>query len=529
MTNRTIALATSQPPSSTSGGNGLGDVLGDVADVGKLLIPFLNRGGRVGLAGGGDPGDSISLPPMDDPSTFSAQGSPGVNIPAMQAGLRAKVAPESAPRSASPAPKILTKPVTTGLNPDVPSPDASPVQAVQDMGSGQHITQPGEVLNQDNPGGVGDFLNRNQGLLVPALHGLGTQWLPQGSTTDIWVLPSFRGLGERRIAMKTSKMRMQRDVSRETNRSFNSVKNEAMQSDLGLWQSYIAQNPGVSSLTFPQFEQLKQSGKLNSYQGTPQKPLNGGAQPYNYTIQEKNTGTNPQGVPLSRDPAYLKAFSAKLNGVQSPMVAGQVQQANHDATEIQNQGYTMDAQGNRMPVQGYESTALAQNHPAVLASQAADFQNQGVNFMKEYGRSMSLFDELGDVYHQFQAGPTADWRASVSRLANEFDPGGQYPFLHNIPAGNDAANYDKARKDIAQLTASQLNGMPGGAPKAETDLLGHFAADPHLSPDALRDIVVRGKANIQQQADYYRGFDPFGNGAQGSACIFDGLLQESTV
>ena len=446
------SLATSQPPSSTSGG-GLGDAIGTAGKLAADVLPFfLAKGGRVGLAGGGDPGD---MPPLDDPSTFSAQGSPGLDVPAIQGALRAKVAPESAPRSASPAPKILARPATTGLNPDVPSPDASPVQAVQDMGSGQHLTQPGEVLTQDNPGGVGDFLNRNQGLLVPALHGLGTM---ASSNSRYLGSAILQGLGGAADSYENTQNEMQ---GRSGNQPIiQQRQNDAMQSDLGLWQSYIAQNPGASSLTFPQFEQLKQSGRLNSYQGQAQRPMGGAGQGYNYTIQEKNTGTNAQGVPLSRDPAYLKAFSAKNNGVQSPMVAGQVQQANHDASEIQGQGYTMDAQGNRVPVQGYESTALAQNHPAVLASQAADFQNQGVNFMKEYGRSMSLFDELGDVYHQFQAGPTADWRASVSRLANEFDPSGQYPFLHNIPAGNDAANYDKARKDIAQLTASQLNGMP---------------------------------------------------------------------
>ena len=62
------SLATSQPPSSTNSGGGLGNVLGDVADVGKLLIPFLKRGGRVGLfAGGGDPGDAFPINP-DAPS-----------------------------------------------------------------------------------------------------------------------------------------------------------------------------------------------------------------------------------------------------------------------------------------------------------------------------------------------------------------------------------------------------------------------------------------------------------------------------
>ena len=126
------SLATSQPPSSTSG-NGLGDAIGTAGKLAADVLPFFlaNRGGRVGLAAGGDPGD-----------------------------------------------------------PDVPSPDAQPVQALR--GSDQDsansgarlLPQPGQsqsgcrfrsgILRQDDPGGVASFLNRNQGLLVPALHGLGT-------------------------------------------------------------------------------------------------------------------------------------------------------------------------------------------------------------------------------------------------------------------------------------------------------------------------------------------------------------------
>jgi hypothetical protein len=242
--------------------------------------------------------------------------------------------------------------------------------------------------------------------------------------------------------------------------------------------------------------------------GTPQNPT--------YSQYEKDHMVI-NGIPAYNDTGYMQGFNNKWSGVAgtNPYFRGQVDQGNHAVAANNNNGFTTDANGNRVPVPGYGSTALAQSHPTVMAAQAQKFQDQGNEYVKEYGRQMSLFDELGDVYHNFQAGPTADWRASVSRLANEFDPAGNYPFLHNIPAGNDAANYDKARKDIAQLTASQLNSLPGGAPAHSTDLLGHFAADPHLSPDALRDIIVRGKANLQQQADYYRGFDPFSNGSKG--------------
>ena len=47
-------------------------------------------------------------------------------------------------------------------------------QELPQPGQGQSDVVPGQVLRQDDPGGVASFLNKNQGLLVPALHGLGT-------------------------------------------------------------------------------------------------------------------------------------------------------------------------------------------------------------------------------------------------------------------------------------------------------------------------------------------------------------------
>ena len=525
------SLATSQPPaSSANSGFNPTSLLGPI--IGGLGLFGLASGGRVGLAGGGDPGD---LPPLDDASAATQQGSPGLDVPAIQARLKAKAGAPGidatlpqfdaneqpgvvAPRSMRPA-KAPSTP-TAGLNPNVPSPDAQPVQAqqqVQDMGSGQHVTQPGEVLTQDNPGGIGDFLNRNQGLLVPALHGLGTM---ASSNSRYLGSAILQGLGGAADSYENTQNEMQGRVLNQP--ILQQRQNEASNAALTGLAQYNQMNG--TNLSIQDYLTYLKTGNPPAKQGQNGGPGMTGNGPQSMGTPQHPTYSQCEkdlmvinGIPAYNNPGYMSGFNNKWAGVAatSPYFNGQVAQGNHTVGAANANGFVTDANNSRVPVPGYESTALAQNHPAVLASQAADFQNQGVNFMKEYGRSMSLFDELGDVYHQFQAGPTADWRASVSRLANEFDPSGQYPFIHNIPAGNDAANYDKARKDIAQLTASQLNGMPGGAPKAETDLLGHFAADPHLSPDALRDIVVRGKANIQQQADYYRGFDPFGNGAQG--------------
>jgi hypothetical protein len=51
--------------------------------------------------------------------------------------------------------------------------------------------------------------------------------------------------------------------------------------------------------------------------------------------------------------------------------------------------------------------------------------------------------------------------------------------------------------------------MSQNAPKAETELLSQFAANPDKSPGTVRDVIIRGQALLNQQRDYYKGYDPF--------------------
>ena len=570
-------LAVAQPPQQQSGGGGFNPMS---ILTGALGLFGLASGGRVGLAGGGDPsdvpddaqtaGDPLQLAGAQpaqavgdhlkyynsgdavpssgiDTSWMSepygghstnygppkgSVGSPGLAPPAPPAAPdrditvhARKAAPTAAPDAppspsrSQDAPAAVQK---AGLSPDVPAPDAQPVQATAPQGQQGHVTEPGEVLNQSNLGGVGDFLNSNQGLIVPFLHGLGTM---ASSNSRYLGSAILQGLGGAADSYENVQNEMQQRHGLQP--VITQKQNDALQSDLSAWQSYTAQTG--ANLSFSDFEKLKSSGQLQSYKGgsgAPGAPGGAGGSsggpgdangPYSFTPQERMTRRLANGNMAYQDPAYNAGYSAKNSGIgQSvPFVQGTVNDADRAGAEAIHSGFTTNAQGQRVPVPGYGSTALTQSQPEVQAAQAKSFQDQGVSFAKEYGRNMSLFDELGDVFKNFQAGPTADWRASAARLANEFDPQGNYPFLHNIPAGDNAANYDKARKDIAQITAATLNTLPGGAPATETALLGHYAADPTLSPDALRDIVIRGKANLQQAYDYYRGFDPFSNGANG--------------
>ena len=386
------------------------------------------------------------------------------------------------------------------------------------MGSGQHVTQPGEVLNQDNPGGVGDFLNRNQGLLVPALHGLGTM---ASSNSRYLGSAILQGLGGAADSYENVQNEMQ---GRSGNQPIiQQRQNEASQTELDLYQSMVAQRPELQGLSFPQFEALKASGKLNSYMGGSNSGAvgqNRGAQagpgdangPYALTPQEWQTRKLANGNMAYADPAYNAAYQAKNSIVRSPSVQQTVQQSNHNSAQQNANGFTTDAQGNRVPVPGYQSTALAQQEPNVQTKAGADFRDAKTNFLNSYQPTQSLLTEMSGIYQGLQAGPTADVRARISKLANDLDPNGKIPLIHSLSANSSGEDYDTAMKDIAQITAQRLGGMSQNAPKSETELLSSFAANPDKSPGTVRDVIIRGQALLNQQHDYYKGYDPFRSG-----------------
>lgn len=508
------SLAMSQPGAGGGSGGGLGS---DLETAGKLaadIVPFfLKKGGRVGLAGGGSP-DDMPLPGMDDAASISQ----GLAPPDQAAAMIAHAEPTARAKKVVVAPKV-------GLNPDAPSPDASPVsdimsrsgpqqdQQQMDMGSRgqQHVTQPGEVLTQDNPGGVGDFLNRNQGLLIPALHGLGTM---ASSNSRYLGSAILQGLGGAADSYEHTQDDMQ---TRNSNQSIVQMhQNDAIQSDIDAWQSARAQRPELANLTFSQFQQLKSSGRLNSYTGGGNSGQNATSSgpgdtngPFAFTPQERLTRKLANGNMAYADPNYNTGYSAKNSIVGSRNIQSTVQQANHDAAQQNANGFTTDAQGNRVPVPGYGNTVIAQNEPVTQASQGAQFRTEKTNFLNSYQPTQSLLNEMSGIYQGLQAGPTADVRARISKLANDLDPNGKIPLIHSLSDASSGEDYDTAMKDIAQITAQRLGGMSQNAPKSETELLSSFAANPDKSPGTVRDVIIRGQALLNQQHDYYKGYDPF--------------------
>ena len=148
---------------------------------------------------------------------------------------------------------------------------------------------------EHNPGGVGDFLNRNQGLLVPALHGLAGM---ASSNSRYLGSAILQGLGSAADSYERTQDDMQ--TSESGNQPIVQKKqNDALQSDIDAWQSARAQRPELANLTFPQCEQLKASGKLNSYVGGGNSGAGASSSgpgdangPYAYTTQERMTAEN---------------------------------------------------------------------------------------------------------------------------------------------------------------------------------------------------------------------------------------------
>ena len=261
-------LAVAQPPQQQSGGGGFNPM----SAIGPLLGIFgLAKGGRVGLAGGGDPSD-VSL---DDPSVFDQQSNvSGLNVPGrVQNALRADgtgsihlggdkpiaisdSTTDNVPSRNIQPPKSAPKQTKAGLNPDAPSPDAQPVQAVAPQGQSGHVTEPGEVLNQSNLGGVGDFLNSNQGLIVPLLHGLGTM---ASSNSRYLGSAILQGLGGAADSYENVQNEMQQRHGLQP--VITQKQNDALQSDLfGLAELYWANwAPVFRSQTS---RKLKSSGQI---------------------------------------------------------------------------------------------------------------------------------------------------------------------------------------------------------------------------------------------------------------------------
>jgi hypothetical protein len=523
-------LAVAQPPQQQSGGGGFNPLS---IITGALGLFGLKDGGRVGLAGGGDPGDPIQLPGAQppqqvgenlgtdnniglsppehhwgpwhtngtltgpiaaDPSGLAPDTSQGHDITVHKAPAKvyAPAVPPPRPQDAAPA---------AGLNPDVPSPDAQPVQAMHDMGSGQHLTQPGEVLTQDNPGGVGDFLNKNQGLLVPILHGLGTM---ASSNSRYLGSAILQGLGGAADSYENVQNEMQSRLGNQP--IVQQRQNDALQSDLNAWQSYTAQTG--AQMSFADFEKMKAAGKIQTNQ------VGGGAtsglgSPYKYTIQEKNSLILPNGVPANQDPAYLAQFAAKNAGVHSEMVHGQVDQSNYQAGNINGQNFTYNNNGQQVVPNNYAGRVVAQAEPAVQADAGKQFRANKTDFLNSYQPTQSLLTELSGIYKNLQSGPTSEIRSRISSLANDLDPENKIPLIHNLSGASTSEDYQTALKDIGQISAQRLSGMSQSAPKSEIEFLNQFAASPDKAPGTVRDVIIRGQALLNQQKDYYKGYDPF--------------------
>jgi hypothetical protein len=113
---------------------------------------------------------------------------------------------------------------------------------------------------------------------------------------------------------------------------------------------------------------------------------------------------------------------------------------------------------------------------------------------------------MDQILRGYQTGAGAEWAAQAQKWIQYYDPDGK--ILGHTSQGE---NYDQLAKDAAQLTAARLSQMSQNAPASEASLLNEFAVTADKSPAALRDLLIRQRATMEQQHDYYNGFDPYNN------------------
>lgn len=236
-------------------------------------------------------------------------------------------------------------------------------------------------------------------------------------------------------------------------------------------------------------------------------------QGYTYTPQEmQNLVIDRNGVQIKamNDPLYMQGYAAHWRQAGNNQFAqNQVSFANEQIAR--NSTYTRDVNGNMVASPGSISTGQQVQYAGNKVAQANKFVDQGNDLSASYETTRKSLQDLQDAYNKytgFRAGSLGIDRSALDRIAQELDPDGKIPALHGLSQDSSSEQYDIAMKSAAQLVARQLQGMSTVAPKSEIGLLNSFAANPEMSPGAIRSIIVRGKALLDYNQALHSNFRP---------------------
>jgi Chaperone of endosialidase len=390
---------------------------------------------------------------------------------------------------------------------DMPAENAASVQTVGAQGA-QGFQPPGE----NQPKTLGDALT-SESILIPLLSGLGAM---ASSNSRYLGSALLQGIGAGAKSYEDVQNQM---LERRGLEPIVQQRNIQTLSDLTSGLAEYNSKMGTN-LTLPQYAAMvNYKGQIpaNAVSGGTSTAGQGSAagqsfvnQGYTYTPQEmQNLVIDRNGVQIKamNDPLYMQGYAAHWRQAGNNQFAqNQVSFANEQIAR--NSTYTRDVNGNMVASPGSISTGQQVQYAGNKVAQANKFVDQGNDLSASYGTTRQALQDLQDAYSKYRAGSLGTDRSALDRIAQELDPDGKIPALHGLSQDSSSEQYDIAMKSAAQLVARQLQGMSTVAPKSEIGLLNSFAANPDMSPGAIRSIIVRGKALVDYNQALHSNFSP---------------------
>lgn len=217
------------------------------------------------------------------------------------------------------------------------------------------------------------------------------------------------------------------------------------------------------------------------------------------------TVTYPDGstVRASNDPGYLRDFIARNSSITAPAVVGAVNDAKSRLSQIESTGRTTDVNGNEIFIPGRQQTLTQEQQRQRQTEEASKFTEAGNNFLVTYQPQMQRLRDLDKIYKEYIGGGfAAAPKAELAALARAVGV--------NLPENwqnNDTA-YQTAMKLITQQMIANVADMSGNAPRAELQAAARAVADPGMSPEARRNIIVQMKAALEYQNRIYSNYNP---------------------
>jgi Chaperone of endosialidase len=365
--------------------------------------------------------------------------------------------------------------------------------------------QPPEAGAQ--PKSLGDSLT-SESILIPLLSGLGAM---AGSNSRYLGAALLQGIGAGANAYENVQNQM---LERQALQPVVQQRNIQTANDLtNGWLNYKATSGTDISLA-DYAKMVGYQGNIPSSGMPGQAPAgNGVPGTYSYSATEylnPNTMVQRNGVTLNamNDPLYLQNFIRTNSAATGQAVQNLVKQAQTRLAQIEATGKTTDAQGNSINAPGAIVAGQQSTYAGNKVSQANKFVEQGNDLSASYGTTRQALQDLQDAYSKYRAGSLGTDRSALDRIAQELDPDNKIPALHGLSQDSSSEQYDIAMKSAAQLVARQLQGMSTVAPKSEIGLLNSFAANPDMSPGAIRSIIVRGKALVDYNQALHSNFRP---------------------